>query len=151
MADIRVLVVVDGIFNLADADPSDDTFTIKTFLDTLRNNPSPTIAVDTAHRSGDVHATIACAFNFATSVPSLDVYDEIWLMGYAGSNYQGSGPLQFISNAELAAIAGLMKRGGGVFATGDHDGLGSLMAGRIPRVRSMRRWFAPSDNDPTIP
>ena len=31
-----------------------------------------------------------------------------------------------------------MQAGGGVFATGDHDGLGSALCGRIPRVRYMR-------------
>lgn len=42
-----------------------------------------------------------------------------------------------------------MERGGGVFATGDHYGLGSRMCGNIPRVRAMRRWFQdPNDGNP---
>jgi hypothetical protein len=35
-----------------------------------------------------------------------------------------------------------MNAGGGVFAAGDHDGLGSVLCGKIPRVRSMRKWYS---------
>ncbi|HAB17478.1 MAG TPA: hypothetical protein DCE44_13630 [Verrucomicrobiales bacterium] len=33
-----------------------------------------------------------------------------------------------------------MDSGGGVFATGDHQDLGANLSGKVPRVRSMRRW-----------
>src|ERR1043166_7110752 len=46
-----------------------------------------------------------------------------------------------ISDPEKLAIAAFMDSGGGVFATGDHDGLGSFMCGYLPRVRTMRKWF----------
>ena len=39
-----------------------------------------------------------------------------------------------ISDDELLAIARFMEAGGGVYATGDHDSVGSDMAGRIPRA-----------------
>jgi hypothetical protein len=152
---IRVLVVVDGNhtgpgFNLATSDLTDDSFTVAAFVQTLRNSTTPIITVDTAHRHGDPNATIAGNFNFATSV-NLSDYDQIWMFGYDGSNFGGSGMLNFIADSELTALTKFMDGGGGVFATGDHDGLGSLMCGRIPRVRTMRKWFAASDNDSRVP
>jgi hypothetical protein len=44
--------------------------------------------------------------------------------------------------AEAAAVAAYMEGGGGFFATGDHANLGGQLCGLIPRVRSMRRWWA---------
>jgi hypothetical protein len=35
-----------------------------------------------------------------------------------------------------------------VFATGDHNGMGSYMCGQIPRVRTMRKWFGQSGDIP---
>jgi hypothetical protein len=149
---INVLVVADGIFSFAASDPLDNTFTIATFLNTLGNSRTPSISVDTAHRRGDSNATIKQPFNFATSIPDLSVYHVIWLLGYEGTNYgEQSGSLVFITDDEVAAIARFMTSGGGVFAAGDHDGLGSLMCGRIPRVRSMRKWFSIIDTDARIP
>jgi hypothetical protein len=43
---------------------------------------------------------------------------------------------------EAEAIAQFMEQGGGFFATGDHENLGAKLAGLIPRVRSMRRWWS---------
>lgn len=149
MPAIRILLVADGIFNFGGSE--DDTyFTLDFLVNTaLRGNIGQEILVDTAHRSGDPKATITTPFNFATTV-QLAAYDEIWLFGYAGSNGRPS-KLVFISDDELAAIAVFMDNGGGVFATGDHGGLGSLMCGRIPRVRSMRKWFDLQDTDSSIP
>lgn len=45
--------------------------------------------------------------------------------------------------SEIDAIARFMENGGGFFATGDHQNLGSELCGLIPRVRSMRRWWFP--------
>src|SRR5271166_6106382 len=67
MSDIRVLIVVDGIFSLTTNYPIDPTvppfgpesdptfgpdawFTLSHLIDTLRKSPSPTFAVDTASR-----------------------------------------------------------------------------------------------------
>ena len=43
------------------------------------------MAFDSAHRDGDLDATIWGKFNFATST-DLTRYDEIWLIGYNGYN-----------------------------------------------------------------
>jgi hypothetical protein len=157
MFPIRILVVADSAPDPARnggfvwGDSQQDTyFTLHLLVETLRSS-NQYISADTAHRSGDPDATIKTPFNFSTTVPNLSAYDEIWLFGYAGSNSGGSGSLNFISEDELAAIATFMDNGGGILATGDHAGLGSLMCGRIPRVRSMRKWFHVDDTDPLIP
>jgi hypothetical protein len=167
MADINVLVVADGIFNfgpqivaappMGNPDERDVYFTISQFISILSNSQSPTISVSTAHRRGDPNATITTAFNFHTTMPDLSIYDVIWLFGDEGTNnnIEMPGPppgnLVFIGTDEIAAIAEFMNGGGGVFATGDHEGLGSIMCGLIPRVRSMRAWFSDVDTDPNIP
>jgi hypothetical protein len=163
MAAIKVLVVGDGAYmnysppsdginfltNSSGSyiqDASDNTFTVSEFI-YLITNAEPAITVDTAHRRADPSATYQ-NFNFATTT-DLSSYDVIWLFGYEGDNdgtiLSGTGP---ISDAELAAIATFMDNGGGVFATGDHSGMGSFMCGQIPRVRSMRLWWAQASDRP---
>lgn len=163
MATIKVLVVGDGVYMNYDPpsdginflknssgsyiqDSSDDTFTVSEFI-YLITNAEPAIMVDTAHRRADPSATYQ-NFNFATTT-DLSQYDVIWLFGYEGDNdgtvLPGTGP---IDETELAAIATFMDNGGGVFATGDHSGMGSYMCGQIPRVRSMRLWWAQASDYP---
>lgn len=158
MAPVTILIVVDsgpkpldvdagGGFGSGDGgftwgvSPDDQLFTLHGLLITLQ--AQTLISVDTAHRSGDPNATFTAPFNFSTTVSDLNAYDELWLFGYAGTN--GGGPS--ISEDELRAIAMFMENGGGVLATGDHAGLGSLMCGKIPRVRSMRKWYGPGEAD----
>jgi len=163
MAEVNVLIVVDGIFGLGpqivdpDSPDADENFTISKYVSILRSSTSPTITVSTAHRNGDPNATITAAFNFATTVADLSVYDVIVMFGYEGTNYNGEvggtlpGNLVFIGQDEIQAITEFMEGGGGVLAAGDHEGLGSLMCGLLPRVRSMRAWFSIVDTDPNIP
>lgn len=62
-------------------------------------------------------------------------FDEVWLIGIQ-EGVSGGG----LSNAELRVLSEFMDGGGGVLATGDHQDLGGNLCGKIPRVRSMRRW-----------
>jgi hypothetical protein len=161
MAAINVLVVGDGPFMTQDPpkygisflpsqDLTDNTFTVAEFLHLLRNNTVAGISVDTAHRRDDPNATFP-NFNFATSV-NLSKYDVLWLFGYEGWNYETNPYGSAIGSDELAAIATFMAAGRGVFSVGDHAGMGSLMCGQIPRVRSMRNWFGrPGDIPPGCP
>ncbi len=89
--------------------------------------------VSTAHRNGSGPVTITGNYNFATSTPALNTsnFDQIWLFGFS------TAPL---AANEQARIAQFMRSGGGVFATGDHDTIGSGMGSNIPRVRSLRNW-----------
>jgi hypothetical protein len=54
-----------------------------------------------------------------------------------------------IRPTEIAAINTFMDNGGGVFATGDHYGMGSLVCGQIPRVQTMRKWWGRAVDQPT--
>jgi hypothetical protein len=168
MAGLNVLVVADGIFSFGpqatalpvpgEPDERDVNFTITKFLTILRQSVKPELAITTAHRAGDPNAALTAPFNFAHSVPDLSAFDVIWLFGHAGTNFNsetGEGApqerLEFIDPDEILVMAEYMNGGGGVFATGDHEGLGSLMCGMLPRVRSMRAWFSVVDTDPRIP
>ena len=199
MSDIRVLIIVDGIFSLTTTYPIDPTvppfgpesnttfgpdawFTLSHLISTLRNSPSPTFTVDTASRGfnaagnfpnsltnpqyinaitntvPDPDATIPGPFHFDDPSVNLSDYDEIWLFSDEGYDGQPIGPADpttgepgGLTASELAAITNFMQAGGGIFATGDHDGLGSAVGGRIPRVRYMRKWYSPSDTSQGIP
>jgi hypothetical protein len=76
----------------------------------------------------------------------------LWLFGYEGANVGVANNLgDSISDDEIAAIGRFMNAGGGVFAAGDHDGLGSVLCGKIPRVRSMRKWYSESQTPAGYP
>ncbi len=166
MAAIKVLIVGDGprITNNPDPtkdnpngisfaparDPTDDSFTISEFTYLLTSNQTPSISVDTAHRNQDRDSHNNPYpkfenFNFATTTNLLQ-YDVIWLFGYDGWNGVVDGVP--ILQAEIDAITAFMASGGGVFATGDHAGMGSFMCGQIPRVRTMRKWFGQATDLP---
>ena len=154
-----------------ESDPNfgpDAWFTLSHLIKTLRNNPSPTFTVDTASRgfnaagtfpgsitntTADPDATISGAFRF--DGVDLSVYHEIWIFSDEGFDGVAVGPGPGepggLTASELTAITKFMDAGGGVFATGDHDGLGSAVGGLIPRVRYMRKWYSTLDNSPGIP
>jgi hypothetical protein len=159
-----------------ESDPTfgpDAWFTLSHLINTLRNSPSPTFTVDTASRGfnaagnfpasitntvPDPDATIAGPFHFDDPSINLAVYDEIWLFGDEGYDGEAIGPPDpatgepgGLTDSELAAITNFMQAGGGLFAVGDHDGLGSGMSGRIPRLRYMRRWYSTFDTSLKIP
>ncbi len=152
----------------------DAWFTLSHLIGTLRSSPSPTFTVDTASRGfnaagsfpgeitntvADPSATIAGPFHFDDPTVNLSDYDEIWLFGDEGYDGSPVGPAVSAPNGEpggltdgeLAAITSFMEAGGGLFAVGDHDGLGSGMSGRIPRMRYMRKWYSPSDPSDDVP
>jgi hypothetical protein len=129
---IHVLLVVDGYFSLGPQDLDNRSFSVAELIAMLRSTPM--IFLDTAHRDGDRLATISGKFNFATSVSDLSIYDQIWLLGYNGPNEASErSAKEPIGEDELHRIATFMQKGGGVLATGDHEGLGCYMCGRIPR------------------
>lgn len=90
--------------------------------------------------------------NFRFDEPKLfnpKDYDEIWFFGM--SRFKDSLSLQ---DKELRIISQFMDNGGGVFATGDHQDIGNGLCARIPRVRSMRKWYFPSlgkNGEPVAP
>jgi len=123
---IRALIVIDtgNGFNAAYYSMLADTLT------------AAGIIVETAFMGTDPQADHQ-NFNFATSVPDLSVYDVIWIFAYQISTEANP----TLDPAEIHALATFMDAGGGVFATGDHEDLGSRICGYLPRVRTMRAWF----------
>jgi hypothetical protein len=144
----------------------DNYFGITALVAALENSTTPTIQVDKAHRRGHTFNTHTSSgedcsaglspmyhgdFVFAepaTPIPNtvtadLTQYDVLWLIGDEGLNDGGAGSTadSVITDDEKIAIARFMAAGGGVFAVGDHDGIGADMCGYLPRVRTMRRWF----------
>lgn len=195
MSDIKVLIVVDGIFNLTTTypyqspnptDSPDQWFTLSFLISALRNSTSPTFSVDTASRgftaqgdfpgnlqnnTPDPNATLKgpdpsnpTPFRFDDPSVNLLDYDELWLFGDEGYD-EGtpagppftdpqsgqSGEPGRLADSELAKITEFMQAGGGLFAVGDHDGLGAAMCGFIPRVRYMRKWFDALDDSAGLP
>jgi hypothetical protein len=126
------------------------------FPNSLTNPPNQNNITNTV---ADANATLSGPFHFDDPGVDLTVYDEIWL--FSDEGYDGTpigpigppGPVEpgGLTDSELAAITKFMQAGGGVFATGDHDGLGSAVGGLIPRVRFMRKWYSPDDTSPGIP
>jgi len=147
---IKVLLVMDGrvysshyaSFGPGDqsADPSsgDAYFGLSEFVRALTGGPFPRFAVTKAHRDTDVNGA-ADIEHFTFDSVDLSVYDEIWLFGVAAP----SGTDNPMTDSELIALTNFMNGGGGVFATGDHENLGVELNGRVPRVRSMRKWYYP--------
>jgi hypothetical protein len=157
MADIKVLMVSDGSrFTFGPAQPAgptaledDNYFALTTLVGALRNSAVPTIQVDTAHRRGattggdpDVSLGLTYPGNFTFTSIDLSQYDVIWLIGDEGYNVGVLGPTDSeITDAEKAALFTFMQNGGGLFAVGDHDGIGGYLCGKLPRVRTMRKWY----------
>ncbi|AFZ24243.1 hypothetical protein Cylst_1998 [Cylindrospermum stagnale PCC 7417] len=69
-----------------------------------------------------------------------EYYDEIWFFGMSRTSSTLS-----LNDKELRIISQFMDNGGGVFATGDHEDIGNGLCARIPRVRSMRKWYFPKE------
>lgn len=130
-------------------------------------NTAGSFAAGIVNTTPDPNATIKgpnpsspTPFHFDDPGLDLTIYDEIWIFsdeGYDGQDTPvgpplgGTGEPGGLTDSELAAITNFMQQGGGVFATGDHDGLGSAVGGRIPRLRYMRKWYSQFDSSPNIP
>jgi hypothetical protein len=140
---VHILVVTDagGSFDNA-------AFGLAELLSVLAISPGPFVrfAVTKAHRGAVAANADISSFRFDTT--DLSQFDEIWMFAVS------RGGVSPISEAELRAISQFMNAGGGVFATGDHEDLGVDMCGRIPRVRSMRKWHWPNpgpNGEPVAP
>ncbi len=131
---IDILVVTDSIVSFGpEHDPrnlNEDYFGMSHLIGVL----GQVGAVTKAHRGTDPLTAPGVIENFKFHEHNLNDYDQIWLLGYSTG---------ILPDSEQAAIAAFMNQGGGVFATGDHAGLGSALAGALPRVRSMRHWQSP--------
>lgn len=145
-ASVSVLVVADGNLKF-----TNEYFSIRRFVDILKaTRGAVTFQVKTAHRGKNGYGADAAKFVFSDT--ALKGFDELWLFGHTCTSGEPGGLP--ITDAEVAAIVKFMNAGGGVFATGDHEDLGVQMCGRIPRVRSMRKWYWPKagpNGEPVAP
>ncbi|MHB8745935.1 MAG: hypothetical protein ACYC7I_05305 [Gammaproteobacteria bacterium] len=143
---IRVLILADGDGSFTQ---HNHRFGLTELVDTLKADVGDGINfhVTTAHRypaanyEQAVGADIS-GFRFDNAAQfSTGTYDEVWLFGFASATPAYSDPDGFqLADNEVDILAQFMDQGGGVFATGDHDDLGRDLCGKLPRVRSMRRW-----------
>src|SRR5215467_3237996 len=119
----KVLIVLDADFQFSGVNTVSADFTFTTLVAALTDAG---MQVTKAHLQTDATADIQ-NFSFSTSVNLLD-FDAIWLMGRAGRNaLDSSGSSDpVLAAGERQAIARFMAAGGGVFATGDHDSIGSV-------------------------
>lgn len=143
---VNILVVTDstsgGFGNSA-------SFHLGEVLDIINSDPWSHVKFNftKAHRVAAVGDDVVGNFKFDSH--ELSQYSQIWLFGI---NREGQG--NSLSDTELKELADFMDAGGGVFATGDHEDLGNAMAARVPRVRSMRRWYHPNpgpNGEPVAP
>ena len=95
----------------------------------IRRAAFSAFTVTKAHRDTDGRSA-ADIENSGQSARYLGLRQEIRLVGVAP---EGGTP-STMSDAELGALGAFMNSGGGVFATGDHEDLGVIMCGRVPRV-----------------
>ena len=144
---VRILILTDGDGAFDQA--TQHRFGLTTLIGALTSDVQDGMSyqITRAHRYPKAtypQASAADLDNFVFDASfNLSNYDELWLFGIASSNPSGPyhDPTGFVlKDAELAIVQDFMDAGGGVFATGDHDDLGRDLCGRIPRVRSMRRW-----------
>jgi hypothetical protein len=158
---INVLLVMDGIahsahfasFGPGDQNPNPNTgdafFGLSEFVRVIESGFFPRFKVTKAHRDTDVNGA-ADIENFKFDAVDLSAFDEIWLFGVADTG----GTANPMTDSELVALTTFMNGGGGVFATGDHADLGVELNGRVPRVRSMRKWWFPNpgpNGEPVAP
>jgi hypothetical protein len=131
---LKILMVADGGITFGPGN-----FGLEELIDILEEGYGPwlDIQVSTAHMSGTEPVTVPDEFSFKDH--DLTQYDQIWLFGIVDD---------MIPAADRKAIADFTNGGGGVFATGDHEDLGYGLCGDVIRVRSMRRWYFPSDITP---
>jgi len=134
-ATIKILIVVDGSIRFDTAG-----FGLGRVINTLTDTTHPDFPsyarfeITKATRAEQNGRTDADDYTFVFTSGSLDNYDELWLFGIDDED-------NFISDPEAQVVADFMDAGGGVLAMGDHEDLGLGLCGKLPRVRSMRKWW----------
>lgn len=73
----------------------------------------------------------------------INYYDQIWLFGVRAN----VNDVFKLDDDELVILTEWMKKGGGLFATGDHDDLGASLCARVPRASKMRMWTTIFNNN----
>jgi hypothetical protein len=132
---IKILILTEGGGSFIES--LDQDFSLSILVDVLNENIGldPKIEVTKAHRASSVGPDVLRDFRFKPR--ALDGFHEVWLFGILDFSTL---PLD---DSEIEVLTEFMHSGGGVFATGDHDGRGTPLCGKISRVRNMRQWGKP--------
>lgn len=126
----RILVVTDGGLN-----GGDGGFGLSHFLDVLGTTMVHGMTPSIVHRGRNDGGTDGAFDDLA-----ITEFDVVFLFGI-----ERTAPA--LGDDAVTRIKRFMQAGGGVFATGDHEDLGTGMSGQIPRVRAMRYWAAAETPD----
>lgn len=142
---IKILIVTDASGGFSE----NTSFHLGQIINILNDDPWSHIEFEVTKAHREVSAESNVLDNFRFNTHDLNQYSQIWMFGI----YRiGMGtPL---SDAELNSVSQFMDAGGGVLAMGDHEDLGNSMCAKIPRVRSMRRWYHPNpgpNGEPVAP
>jgi hypothetical protein len=143
---VRVLIVTD---NEGSFTPP-HRFALTEFVKALEQAPLPFVdfVVKRAHRPAtNLYAPFAADADYKdfgfSDEPQYHTrfepsqWDVVFLFGVGSPTLD---PDPALTDRELRTLSAFMNAGGGVFATGDHEDLGALLCGKLPRVRSMRKW-----------
>ncbi len=170
-ADVKVLIVTDdsdGGFLPWMTQAVDRAFHLGEFVRTLKDTAwlGFDVKLTLAHRdapSGSLTAqqikdrsgaeVVAFRFDeaFQADGQSRKIADYDVILFFSITTFEAVDQVKLQS--ETDAIARFMEAGGGFFATGDHENLGFPLAHMIPRVGSMRRWWASTgpNGEPAAP
>lgn len=134
--EVKILIVADGFrLNFLDS----QVLSLSLLADYLRETKSSFVrfTVQTAHKdlpsSVDPHSDYPL-YQF----DNLMDFDEAWIFG--DTRYIADPKIKF-PEAFINNLICFMQNGRGVLGAGDHEDLGADMLGKVPRVRSMRKWF----------
>ena len=149
---IRILMLADGAIHFGESDNGFSLSELITKALLPSAMPWEDLIITTARRFDDDDC---CAdindFSFDVNPFGIEQYDQVWLFGHLGEDEPGTERPKVLRDSELKVLSQFMNDGGGVFATGDHANLGFAMCGKVPRVKSMRKWcfkFCESPNPP---
>jgi hypothetical protein len=124
----KLLVVTDGNLNAGAGG-----FGLSRFVSVLQNTTiHGMLPIVTARSRGSNDS--------ALDDLTISNFDVVFLFGWNGEGDQ-------LSEVARNRIAKFMQSGGGLFATGDHEDMGSGLCGSLPRVRNMRFWSSAETPD----
>jgi hypothetical protein len=139
--EVKILIVEDG-FLLKFSETAD--FSLSLLVEYLQNveNSFVRFTVKTAHRNLNSSPEQQIDFPLYQFNNLMD-FDEAWFFGEVVYTNE---PDRRMSDEAIHNIVTFMQKQKGFFATGDHQDLGATLNGKIPRVRSMRKWFVAARN-----
>jgi hypothetical protein len=135
---VKILIIADGE-SLTFTEAA--SFSLCLLVEHLRETSNSFVKFDVKTAFRGSRFVSADSHNYLFD--NLEGFDEIWLFGQES---YGDDSEHRLPDSMLINVIKFMEDGQGVFATGDHADLGAALNGRVPRVRSMRKWFTSPRN-----